>query len=70
MLWLIFSGGSTACCQGTNPSNTADAICGYFFDIDNQETNTNNVPICGTFDVKKTNNNSCLNRIIKNILII
>ena len=42
-------GGSTPCCQGTNPRPTQDAICGWFFNT--QGADGANVvrhhPICG-----------------------
>ena len=45
-------GGSTVCCQGTNPVTTQDAYCGWWLNIDLADTapaspEAGNVPICG-----------------------
>ena len=46
---LFFIGASTACCQGTNPTPTQDAFCGWVFNIDPAKMVKTNVPICGEY---------------------
>ena len=46
--WFLV-GASTACCQGTNPTPTQDAFCGWIFNIDPAKMVKTNVPICGEY---------------------
>jgi len=43
---IRINGASTACCQGTNPTPTQDAFCGWIFNIDPAKMVKTNVPIC------------------------
>jgi len=39
-------GGSTPCCQGSNPRPLQDAICGYYFNVEAEGEVKRNTPIC------------------------
>ena len=43
----MFIGGSTPCCQGSNPRPLQDAICGYYFNVESAGAVKQNTPICG-----------------------
>ena len=42
-------GASIPCCQGTAPTPQADAICGWWFQIDPKDERGNNAAICGKY---------------------
>jgi len=43
---IRIDGASQPCCQGTNPAPQVDAMCGYFFTVNTDATNTNNGQVC------------------------
>ena len=45
----IYIGASIPCCQGTAPTPQADAICGWWFQIDPKDERGNNAAICGKY---------------------
>ena len=42
-------GASIPCCQGTNPVPQADAICGWWFQIDPKDERGAHAAICGKY---------------------
>ena len=50
-IWLnhFHLGASIPCCQGTNPVPQADAICGWWFQIDPKDERGAHAAICGKY---------------------
>ena len=46
-------GASPECCQGSRPTATADAYCGWILNIDNAQVAKSSIPLCGELGLKK-----------------
>ena len=46
-------GASPECCQGSRPTATADAYCGWILNIDNAQDAKSSIPLCGELGLKK-----------------